>query len=79
MLRLGLRLRLGLGLGLGSDISIMVSIRVSEWMIMVILRWEHSDREHFNLVSVSFDAMFSYFLLNYADVSLPSHLGFTIS
>ena len=51
--RIGLRLglRLGLGLWLGSGISFIVSIRVwRDLVIMVIFRWGHSDRGHFDLV-----------------------------
>ena len=29
----------------------MVSIPVWNWVMMVIFRWRHSDREHFDLVS----------------------------
>ena len=43
-------MRLYIGLGLGSGIRIMVSIRVWDWVIMVIFRWGHSDRGHFDLV-----------------------------
>ena len=32
----------------------MVSIRVWDWVIMVIFRWGHSDRGHFDLVPLNF-------------------------
>ena len=43
--------RLGLGLGSGLSIRIMLNfIRLWDWAIMVIFRWGHSDRGHFDLV-----------------------------
>ena len=35
---------------MGSSITIMVSVRVLDWVFMVIFRWGHSDRGHLDLV-----------------------------
>ena len=48
-----LGLRLGLWLGLGSGIRIIVSILLLDQVIIVIVRWGHSDRGHFDIVPIA--------------------------